>query len=641
MDTLVYKTPDKDIFSSYLQGDPGKRLDEAKENARRIIETYSSFGVAVSVKGIDYGPRVTRFEIVPARGVKVNRIVALFDDIMLALSVDCGGRMEAPMPGRASIAIEIPTAYPETVGLGELVRSEEFGAITSKTAVAIGKDLVGTPVFGDIAKFPHAIIGGGTGMGKSVCINSILASLLCNATPDDVRFILIDPKAVELDAYSGIPHLLAPVITDVKSAASALLWANDEMERRYSLIEEAEVRNLDAYNAALAERGEAPLSRIIIVINELYDLMVQAKDPTEDLIMRLAQKARAAGIHLIIATQKPGVRVITGPVKANIGTRIAFKVASSIDSRTLLDMRGAEALLSAGDMLYKSVTSTSPVRLQGAFISDDELSKLLDAVRCGEVSYDPTLMSALSKGEGAAADAEENSDSVSEDEKSDVSEYINDSRFLDAVEIAIRVGSVSPSLLQRKLEIGVSLAARYIDAMETLGIVDGANGQKPRNVLIDAEDWQDKLDELSELVDCDEEDEGGEEDYPTLEEALAEFGLVKGHADEADGSAAGEPKNMPLNEFIEKYKLAEKEEAEEANSETELFIRAVELVIEADAVSTSLIQRKLRIGFSRAAKIIDNMENIGIISALGKNKKRSVLITKEAWQRRLERIYSK
>ncbi len=490
-----YKMPPIDLLGL----DPATDDDtsEINENTKILIDTLASFNVTASIKGVDRGPRITRYEVVPARGVKVNSITNLFNDIALNLAKE-GIRMEAPIPGKSAIGFEIPNKRPRNVRLRELIECEEFGAASSKTFVSIGKDVAGNPVFGDISKYPHALICGATGMGKSVCINSILVSMLYKARPDEVKLIMIDPKKVEFRMYSGIPHLLIPVITEAKQAAGALMWAVEEMERRYELIEKNNIRNIEAYNEKVnfnPSLGE-PLPKIIIVIDELADLMMQVRDPVEDLIMRIAQKARAAGIHLIIGTQRPSVQVITGAIKANIPSRISCKVTSQVDSRTIFDMGGAEKLLNRGDMLYWPVDRTAALRVQGAFVSDKEVEDVMEFLKAqvSEGAYDDEIFAEINK--AAQKCGNKKSGGVSADDIADDGEecgYYSDQQFLDAVELAIRSKKVSTSLLQRKLSIGYGKAAKYIDAMEEIGIVSEPKGQKPRDVLLSLDEWHEKL----------------------------------------------------------------------------------------------------------------------------------------------------
>ena len=467
----------------------GDDTSEITETANIIIETLSAFGVSATIRGVDRGPRITRYEIVPAKGVKVNSVVSLYHDIALNLAKE-GIRMEAPIPGKSAIGLEVPNSKPEIVRLGELISSETFTEAKSKTFVAIGKDVAGEPVFGDIAKLPHLLISGATGMGKSVCINTILTSLLYKASPDELKFILIDPKMVEFRGFAELPHLLVPVVTEAKEAAASLMWATEEMERRYELIEKAEVRNIDAYNEKVSNDKSAEiLPKIVIVIDELADLMMQVKDPVEDLIMRIAQKARAAGIHLIIGTQRPSVQVITGCLKANIPSRITCKVTSQVDSRTVLDMAGAEKLLNRGDMLYWPVDKTMPIRVQGAFISDSEVEDVISFIKnkYTDYSYDSDAVAEIAKA------AEKIKSKLVADVDDESAELTDNQCFLDAVELAINSQKVSTSLLQRKLSIGYGKAAKFIDAMEEMGIISGPNGQKPRDVLISLDEWHEML----------------------------------------------------------------------------------------------------------------------------------------------------
>ena len=490
-----YKFPPIDLLG--LDPETDDDTSEINENTKILIDTLASFNVTASIKGVDRGPRITRYEVVPARGVKVNAITSLYNDICLNLAKE-GVRMEAPIPGKSAIGFEIPNKQPKNVRLRELLECDEFFAAKSKTFVAIGKDVAGNPVFGDIAKYPHALICGATGMGKSVCINSIMVSMLYRVRPDEVKLIMVDPKKVEFKMYSGIPHLLIPVITESKQAAGALMWAVEEMERRYELIEQHNVRNLDAYNEKVAENPSLgdKLPKIVIVIDELADLMMQVRDPVEDLIMRIAQKARAAGIHLIIGTQRPSVQVITGSIKANIPTRMSCKVTSQVDSRTVFDTAGAEKLLNRGDMLYSTVDKPKPCRVQGAFVSDKEVENIMEFLKSqvGDATYDDEVFAEINK--AAQKCGNKKSGGVAADDIADDGEecgYYSDQQFLDAVELAIRSKKVSTSLLQRKLSIGYGKAAKYIDAMEEIGIVSEPRGQKPRDVLLTLDEWHEKL----------------------------------------------------------------------------------------------------------------------------------------------------
>lgn len=470
--------------------------EEIQENAEKLIDTLASFKVTASIKGVDRGPRITRYEVVPARGVKVSAITNLVDDISLNIAAE-GIRMEAPIPGKSAIGFEIPNRKAQTVRLRDLIDTDEFITATSKTTACIGKDVTGNPVFGDIAKMPHILVAGATGMGKSVCINAILISILYKARPDEVKFIMVDPKKVEFNSYNGIPHLLVPVVTESKQAAGALMWAVEEMEKRYELIEALHVKKIDDYNEKVKADPSlgTPMSKIIIVIDELNDLMVQVRDPVENLIMRLAQKARAAGIHLIIGTQRPSVNVLTGVIKANIPSRMTCKVSSNVDSRTILEQGGAEKLLNNGDMLYWPVGRPKPLRVQGAFVSDGELERIMDYLKSQAKgnTYDESVLEEINRAAQKCSKKKDTSDDDTDDEENDGGGYLNDPTFLDIVELALNAGRIATSFIQRKMSIGYGRASKYIDVMEGLGIVGEANGSKPREVLITKDEWHEML----------------------------------------------------------------------------------------------------------------------------------------------------
>ena len=495
-----YKFPPIDILAPEDDDESDDIQSEIEDNANKLIATLESFRVKASIKGVDRGPRITRYEIVPATGVKVSSIMSLQNDIALNLAAE-GIRMEAPIPGKSAIGFELPNRKPSTVRLRSLLETEEFISSKSKTMVCIGKDVAGCPVFGDISKMPHVLIAGATGMGKSVCINSIMISMLYKARPDEVKFIMIDPKKVEFTMYNGIPHLLIPVVTDPKQAAGALMWAVEQMEKRYELIEKMRVRNIEMYNDKIAKDpslGE-PMSKIVVVIDELNDLMLQVRDPVEGLIMSIAQKARAAGIHLIIGTQRPSVDVITGVIKANIPSRISCKVMSNTDSRTILDQKGAEDLLDKGDMLFFPAGKPKPARVQGAFVSDGEVEEIMEFLKSqgGDENYDSDVMEEITR--NAQKCNKKSSDDYDGDDEDgeDNMGFLNDQKFLDAVNVAVTTGKISTSLLQRKLSIGYGKAAKYVDTMEDMGIVSEANGQKARDVLITKDEWHEKLARLS------------------------------------------------------------------------------------------------------------------------------------------------
>ena len=484
-----YEVPSVELLSPDT-GAPEEDVSEEIQNyANKIIETLYSFAVTASIKGVDRGPAVTRYEVVPAKGVKVSKIVNLADDI--ALCVAAGDiRVEAPIPGKSAIGIEIPNRKRSLVRLRKLLENEEFASSSSKSFVAIGEDVSGEPVYADLAKMPHVIVGGATGMGKSVAISSMLVSMLYKARPDELKLIMIDPKQVEFTYYNGSPHLLTPVISDPKEACGALAWAADEMNRRYDLLRDNMVRNIDCYNEKVGEDptvGEK-LPRIVIVIDELADLMLQVKDPVENLLVALAQKARAAGIHLIIGTQRPSVNVITGVIKANIPTRMCLKVSSVIDSRTVLEVGGAEKLLNSGDMLFSPLGAIKPIRVQGAYVSDHEIADLLEHLkeRWGE-DYDASVTEKIRE---YAQKLSKGSDDDGDEEDEVLDGYLNDKQFLAAVEIAVTSNTVSTSMLQRKLSIGYGKAAKFIDVMYDIGIVGEQNGTKPRAVLMTEAEWR-------------------------------------------------------------------------------------------------------------------------------------------------------
>ena len=497
-DYSAYQFPPIDLLKAPPPSDDADAQMEINDTADKLIDTLESFRVQATIKGYDRGPRITRYEVVPARGVKVSAITNLFDNISLALAAD-GVRMEAPIPGKSAIGFEIPNKKPSNVYLRDLIESDEFMTAESKTLVCMGKDVAGLPVYGDIAKMPHVLVAGATGMGKSVCINAMMLSILFRARPDEVKLIMIDPKKVEFQPYNGIPHLLVPVVIDPKQAAGALMWAVDEMEKRFDLIEQLRVKKIDDYNKKVKEDPSlgTPMPKIIIVIDELNDLMIQVRDPVENLIMRIAQKARAAGIHLIIGTQRPSVNVITGVIKANIPSRISCKVASSVDSRTILETAGAEKLLDRGDMLFFPVTRQKPLRVQGAYVSDTEVDNILDFLReqaHGEAGYDEEVLDQINRAASKCSKSKGGSDVDDDDDDEGSGEgYLNDRTFLDAVKVALHAGKISTSLLQRKLSIGFGRAAKYIDIMEDLGVVGEKNGQKPRDVLISMSEWEELL----------------------------------------------------------------------------------------------------------------------------------------------------
>ena len=448
--------------------------------ATKLQKTLYSFGVQAKVENVSVGPAITRYELKPAEGVRVSKIANLADDIALNLAAETI-RIEAPIPGKQEVGIEVPNTEKETVHFRDVVESDDFQDAKSKLSVALGKDVAGSMAIADIAKMPHALIAGATGSGKSVCINTIITSIIYKAKPSEVKFVMVDPKVVELSVYNGIPHLLIPVVTDPRKAAGALAWAVQEMDNRYNVFAQKGVRDLKGYNAlAEKEEGTGKLPQIVIIIDELADLMMVAAKEVEDSICRLAQKARAAGMHLIIATQRPSVDVITGIIKANIPSRIAFAVSSQVDSRTILDQIGAEKLLGKGDMLFYPSGAPKPTRIQGAFVSDDEVEKIVSFVKSnGEAKYSEDILESIennNKDENAAPDKVEKDDNT-------------DEHLMEAIELVVETGQASTSFIQRRFNVGYARAGRIIDQMEERGIISGYQGSKPRQVLMSKERW--------------------------------------------------------------------------------------------------------------------------------------------------------
>lgn len=467
-EVIPYEFPPLDLLNPDPPVNPRNYQAEIEEQGGTIEQTLHDFGVNATLVNVTKGPSVTRYELEPAPGVKVNKIQNLAEDIALKLAVS-SVRIE-PIPGKAAIGIEVPSKTSQPVSFRSIVDCPEVKNAKGKLAIGLGKDISGHVVVADLTKMPHLLIAGSTGSGKSVCINTIICSLLYKAAPDEVKLILVDPKVVELTNYNGIPHLLTPVVTGPKQAASALHWAVVEMERRYSLFAKTQVRKIDDYNK-LVQPGEK-LPFIVVIIDELSDLMMVAAVDVEDAILRLAQKARAAGIHLILATQRPSVDVLTGTIKANIPSRIAFAVSSQIDSRTILDTSGAEKLLGKGDMLFFPTGENKPIRVQGAFIADDELNRVVDFIKAEAIptTYHQEVTTQELNGE--------------KDSKKDNSEDEEDELFQDAVEAVMDAHQASSSMLQRKFRIGYTRAARLVDAMEEKGIVGPADGSKPRPLLM-------------------------------------------------------------------------------------------------------------------------------------------------------------
>ena len=475
-ETGEYQYPPTDLLEFGKKPADNNARSEIAMRSERLESTLNSFGVNAKVVDVSRGPVVTRYELKPAPGVKVSRIVNLADDIALNLASQ-GVRIEAPIPGKAAVGIEVPNAKRGTVTGRDIIDSAEFRSIKSKLGFALGMDRSGSRGLADLAKMPHLLIAGATGSGKSVCVNGIIISILYHAKPDEVQFIMVDPKVVELSGYNGIPHLKVPVVTEPKRAAGALAWAVGEMERRYSLFSASTAKEIERYNKYAKENGLETLPKLVIIVDELADLMMVSSKEVESAICRIAQKGRASGIHLVVATQRPSVDVITGLIKANIPARIALTVSSGVDSRTILDMHGAEKLLGKGDMLFKPGDAPKPIRVQGCWISEDEISAVIDFLkRDGEATYDEETQDAI---ERAIPKGKEN---PSTDDGADLNG--EDELLGKALRLALEYEQVSISMLQRRLRVGYARAARLVDEMEQRGYVSPADGSKPRQILI-------------------------------------------------------------------------------------------------------------------------------------------------------------
>lgn len=503
-----YKMPPIDLLKKATAVSSDKRR-EMYETANKLMTVLKDFGVDAKLLQVTQGPTVTRYEIQPSTGVKLAKITGLSEDIALNLAVPTV--LVAAVPGKAAVGIEVPNNTVGTVSARELMESDAFKSAKSRLSVALGKDIGGNVVIGDISKYPHILIAGSTGSGKSVCINTIITSILYKARPDEVRLIMVDPKVVELGMYNGIPHLLIPVVTDPKKAAGALNWAVGEMMRRYALFAETGTRNLKGYNEHIEKTEGEKLPQIVIIIDELADLMMVAAKEVEDYICRLAQLARAAGIHLIIATQRPSVDVITGLIKANVPSRIAFAVSSGVDSRTILDKVGAEKLLGKGDMLYHPTGLPNAMRVQGAFVSDEEIESIIAFIKenCEETSYAQDLadhIERMANGENGVTDEKDEDDA--------------DELLSDAIELAAELGQISTSMIQRKMKVGYGRAGRIIDQMEARGLISGANGSKPREVYINR--IRALNDDTSMYDDAEDYDEDAEEAEDFEEESYDE-----------------------------------------------------------------------------------------------------------------------
>ncbi|MEY8311625.1 DNA translocase FtsK 4TM domain-containing protein [Oscillospiraceae bacterium 42-9] len=488
----AYCFPPLTMLAQSPQVDHAKETEELQANGKILVDTLNSFGVSTKILDICRGPAVTRYEIQPAAGVKVSKITNLSDDLALNLAAT-GVRIEAPIPGKAAVGIEVPNRSRSQVCMRELIQSNAFAASKSKLSVALGRDIAGQPVVADLARMPHILIAGTTGSGKSVCVNTFIVSMLYKASPDEVRFLMIDPKSVEFTQYNGLPHMLVPVVTEPHKAAGALGWAVNEMMKRYKIFSEHNVRNLAGYNSLAAsqnyqdENGQPmpAMPQIVILIDELADLMMAAPKEVEDSICRLAQLARAAGMHLVIATQRPSVDVVTGLIKANIPSRIALTVSTAVDSRTILDTVGAEKLLGYGDMLFAPVGSNKPVRVQGCLLKDEEIQSIVEFVKKTKaMDYDEGVIEEIERN---AVAGDSGRDSGGEGGAGET-----DPMMEEAIKVVVEAGQASTSLLQRRLRLGYARAGRLIDEMEQLGIVGPHEGSKSRQVLMTYAQWAER-----------------------------------------------------------------------------------------------------------------------------------------------------
>ncbi len=677
-DGAEHKFPPLELLEADKPFDDSDGDEEIKRTSEIILNTLNRFDLEAEIIEAVRGPRITRYALVPSNATKVNDITRIYDDFRLDIGVD-GVRMVAPIPGRHAIGIEIPNKNARAVRIRDLLESDDFKKNTSTTLSCIGRDITGEPVFTDIKKMPHLLIAGATGMGKSVSVNSMITSVLYKARPDEVKLIMIDPKKVEFSVYNGLPHLLLPVITDMKQGVGAFMWAVEEMERRYDALEKLECRNIDEFNEKVLEHPEigSPMPKILIVVDELNDIMLQARKPAEELIMCIAQKARAAGIHLILSTQRPTSDVVTGVIKANIPSRMAFKVMSFNDSKTILEQSGAERLINNGDMLYIPAGAPNAVRVQGAFVSDGELTAVLDFLKeqYKDHTYDEELIKAINS---AAEKCFRNESENGGDNNAD--SVLNDAYFIEAVEIAIRSGKVSTSLLQRKIRIGYAKAAKLIDAMEELGIIGAPCGQQPRDVLVTLDEWREmlsshgirvnnKVGENAEAAPksqeyylfikaCDLAFAKGKISTSMLQRSLGiGYGKAANFIDTMEdiGLISGPCGQKPRDVIADSYSQDEiyakckayQEAAENDTKDFEVvykpecciseFLEAVELAVKFGKISASLLQRNLSIGYGKAAKLVDTLDTLGVVGKSAASGKFETFISKEEWKNILEK----
>uniref|UniRef100_UPI0040274119 DNA translocase FtsK n=1 Tax=Gemmiger formicilis TaxID=745368 RepID=UPI0040274119 len=641
-----YCYPSLNLFNATSPDDEAGAAREMKKNADILVNTLDSFGVKTTMLDICRGPSVTRYELQPQAGIKVSRITSLADDIALNLAT-AGVRIEAPIPGKPAVGIEVPNKIRSTVNIRAVFESQNYINMRSPLTMALGKDIAGTAQVADLCKMPHLLIAGSTGSGKSVCVNSIIISFLFRSGPEDVKLILIDPKVVELAEYNGIPHLLMPVVTEPRKAAGALGASVAEMERRYKLFAENNVREIKAYNKLAAQTGMEHLPYIAIVIDELADLMMVAGKEVEDYICRIAQKARAAGIHLIVATQRPSVDVITGLIKANIPSRIAFAVSSQIDSRTILDSGGAEKLLGNGDMLFLPVGASKPVRVQGTFVTDEEIGAVLSFIKSTSTAqYDEEMIAEMER----RAVAEKGSKKGGDDDGDGGGAL--DAMFEQAVECVIEAGQASTSLLQRRCKLGYARAAGiHLIVATQRPSVDVITGLIKANIPSRiAFAVSSQIDSRTILDSGGAEKLLGNGDMLFLPVGASKPVRVQGTfvTDEEIGAVLSFIKSTSTAQYdeemiaeMERRAVAEKGSKKGSDDDGDgggaldaMFEQAVECVIEAGQASTSLLQRRCKLGYARAARIMDQMEQEKIIGPYEGAKPRAVLVTKAEWEER-------
>ncbi len=600
-----YMPPRSDSLRNYESLSEKGIDEEIRSNSAAIQNVFEQFKVSAEIKDICVGPRFSCYELLPEKNTKITKIVRLEDDLALALAAE-GFRIVAPIPGKSCVGLEIANLKPETVGIKDVIESPEFTSSKSVTTVCIGKDIYGNPIIGDVAKMPHTLIFGAPGVGKSVLVNSMLVSMLFKASPDEVKFIIIDTKQVQFSAYNGLPHLLLPVITDIPTALGALNYAVFEMERRYELLNNISARNIDFYNDKIKADPSLgkPIPKIIIVIDDIADLTDQMRSATENLIVRIAQKSRAVGIHLIICSAKTASSAVSSAIKINIPARMVFKLPSSVDSRAAMETRGAERLLDKGDMLYCHSGMIKPLRVQAALITDAEVVSVLEGIKGSfkKIGYNGEAFAKVT--EYAEGYTKKRASTAVPVNKMTCENALENPQFTEALKIAVLNEKVSTSLLQRKLSIGYAKAVKFIEIMEEIGIIGQENDAKTHQVL-NLSEWKFLL--------CEYDDKS--ELQKTIKEKICSLSRKRSE-DECI---------MPQSKYMEYLSDA-------------LFVEAVKIALDLGKIATSLIQHKLSVGYGKAAKFIDMMEDMGIIGESDGPRPRTVLITQKEWDDLVNRI---